>query len=80
MRRTPAIITFAALAFIAAGSFFAAAASAEDAMKPGTTKSESMDHMKSDGMKADTMKSGYMESDAMKPGHAGGDAMGGPQK
>jgi pentapeptide MXKDX repeat protein len=82
LKRTHAITTFAALALVAAGSLFAAAASAEDTMKPETTMSESMkpDHMKSDGMKADTMKSGHMESDVMKPGHAGDDAMGGPQK
>ncbi|MGH6813750.1 MAG: hypothetical protein ACREDM_15895 [Methylocella sp.] len=72
MKTKYAISTFAALAFVAAGPLFVAAASVQDAMKPEGT---SRDHMKSEGMKADTMKSGHMESDAMKSGHTG-DAMG----
>ncbi|MGH6793750.1 MAG: pentapeptide MXKDX repeat protein, partial [Methylocella sp.] len=83
MNRRYAFTRLAALALVAAGSLFAVAASAEDNMKPESTKPESMkaDHMKhdamhSDGMKADTMKSGHMESNGMKSGHTGGDTMG----
>jgi len=47
MSRRYAITTLAALGLVAAGSLFAAAASAEDTMKP--------DHMKSGGIRADKM-------------------------
>ena len=67
MKTRYAITTFAALAFVAAGPLFLAAASAEDTMKSETPV---QDHMKGDAMKGDAMKSG----------HTGDDAMGGTQK
>jgi pentapeptide MXKDX repeat protein len=72
MKTRYAITTFAALAFVAAGPLFLAAASAEDTMKSETP---TQDHMKGDAMKGDAMK-----GDAMKSGHTGDDTMGGTQK
>jgi pentapeptide MXKDX repeat protein len=65
MKRTHAITTFAALAFVAAGPLFAVAASAEDNMKPETTKPETMkqDHTKGDAMKGDAMKGDDMKGE-----------------
>ena len=55
MKRTHAITTFAALAFVVAGSLFTVPASAEDTMKS--------EGMKSEGMKADPMKGDVMKGD-----------------
>jgi pentapeptide MXKDX repeat protein len=82
MKTRYAITTFAALAFVAAGPLFLAAASAEDTMKSETPTQDHMkgDAMKGDAMKGDHMKGDAMKGDAMKSGHTGDDTMGGTQK
>jgi pentapeptide MXKDX repeat protein len=87
MKTRYAITTFAALAFVAAGPLFLAAASAEDTMKSETPTQDHMkgdamkgDAMKGDHMKGDAMKGDAMKGDAMKSGHTGDDTMGGTQK
>ena len=77
MKMKYAITTFAALAFVLAGSMYAGTASAED-----TTKSEppAQDHMKGYATKGDTMKGDAMKGDAMKGDAMKGDHMGSSQK
>ena len=77
MKMKYAITTFAALAFVLAGSMYAGTASAEDTMKSETP---AQDHMKGDAMKGDHMKGEAMKGDALKSGHTGDDTMGGTQK
>jgi pentapeptide MXKDX repeat protein len=57
MKMKYAMTTFAALAFVVAGSMYVGAASAEDTMKSETP---AQDHMK-----GDAMKSGHAGDDAM---------------
>jgi pentapeptide MXKDX repeat protein len=63
MKMKYAMTTFAALAFVVAGSMYVGAASAEDTMKSETP---AQDHMKGDAMKGDAMKGDHMKGDAMK--------------
>jgi pentapeptide MXKDX repeat protein len=62
MKAKYAITTFATLALVAAAPLFAAAASAEDTMKP---EAPTQDHMKGEAMKGDAMNGDHMGSDAM---------------
>ena len=77
MKMKYAITTFAALAFVAAGPLFLAAASAEDTMKSETPTQDHMkgDAMKGDAMKGDQMKGEAMKGNAMKADHMKGDHM-----
>jgi pentapeptide MXKDX repeat protein len=77
MKMNSIITSFAALAFVVAGTMYAGGASAEDTMK---SKTPTQDHMKGDAMKGDAMKGDAMKGDAMKGDHMGSDAMGSSQK